>query len=221
MSIRVLEASVGVELLDRSGPHLQPTDHGRALAEHAAAISAEVRTFEARLSEGAARRGRRLLDLAVCLDIERHHSPALVREALCHDEYAVFAGARNPLGRRDDLEAADLADRPWLLGRNLGDVAAAWQAAWDRARRPPPVPTIETTSLEFCRQALATGPYLTVLPRGLVADDVAARRLQVIPVAEFAWERPIARYVRRTSLRKPGLRAIINALRTAARAWET
>jgi len=27
--------------------------------------------------------------------------------------------------------------------------------------------------------------------------------------------------VRRTSLRKPGLRAIITALRTAARAWET
>lgn len=161
------------------------------------------------------------LDLAVCLDIERRHSPGLVREVLCQDEYAVFAGARNPLGRRDDMTAADLAERPWLLGRNLGDVAAAWQSAWDRARLRPPTPVIETTSLEFCRQALAAGPYLTVLPRGLVASDVAARRLQVIPVAEFAWERPIALYLRRATPRSAALRAIISSLRAAARRWET
>lgn len=267
-SVRSLEASIGVELLDRSGTRLLPNARGLAFAEQAATITAAVQSLEARLREGSggqkpglrigasptatapvvtpavlgllrddtdlrvdvatglrrellAQLERGQLDLAVCLDIERQHSPALVREVLCHDEYAVFAGARNPLGRRDDLSASDLAGRPWLLGRNLGDVAAAWQAAWDRARLPPPTPVIETTSLEFCRQALAAGPYLTVLPRGLVASDVAARRLQVIPVVEFAWERPIALYVRRATPRTPMLRAIIAALRTAARNWET
>jgi len=78
-----------------------------------------------------------------------------------------------------------------------------------------------TTSLELCRQALATGSYLTVLPRGLVAGDVAARRLQVLPVAEFAWERPLALYVRRATPRIPALRAIITALRAAAHNWGT
>jgi len=73
----------------------------------------------------------------------------------------------------------------------------------------------------FCRQALAAGPYLTVLPRGLVASDVVTRRLQVIPVVEFAWERPIAVYVRRATPHTPVLRAIIAALRAAARNWET
>lgn len=267
-SIRSLEASVGVELLDRTGTRLQPNARGRAFAAQAVAVTTAVGQLETRIREGLGDVATRLrigasptatapvvtpavlgllreddslrvdvatglrrellaqleggqLDLAVCLDIERRHSPALVREVLCHDEYAVFAGARNPLGRRDDLTAADLADRPWLLGRNLGDVAAAWQSAWDRARLPPPSPVIETTSLEFCRQALATGPYLTVLPRGLVASDVAARRLQVIPVPEFAWERPIALYVRRAMPRTASLRAIIASLRTAARRWET
>lgn len=267
-SVRSLEASVGVELLDRSGTRLLPNAHGRVFAEQAVAITSAVDRLETRIHEGLGQAATRLrigasptatapvvtpavlallraddalrvdvatglrrellaqleggqLDLAVCLDIERRHSPALLREVLCDDEYAVFAGARNPLGRRDDLTAADLAERPWLLGRNLGDVAAAWQAAWDRARLRPPPPVIETTSLEFCRQALATGPYLTVLPRGLVAADVAARRLQVIPVAEFAWERPIALYLRRATPRTASLRAIIASLRAAARCWET
>lgn len=267
-SVRALEASVGVELFDRTGGRLTPNPQGSAIAGRAEAILAGVRDLESTLRSGAAEPGPRLrigasptatapvvtpavlgllrgddtlrlevatglrrellgqlerglLDLAVCLDIERQHAAALVREVLCHDEYAVFAGARNPLGRRDDLTVADLAGHPWLLGRNLGDVAAAWAAAWDRARRPPPTPVIETTSLEFCRQALATGPYLTILPRGLVAGDVNARRLQVIPVAEFAWERPIALYMRRSTPRTPALRAIIAALRMAARNWGT
>lgn len=267
-SVRGLETSVGLELLDRTGTRLRPNDHGRAFAAQAVAITAAVGQLETRIREGLGAVAARLrvgasptatapvvtpavlgllredgtvrvdvatglrrellaqledgqLDLAVCLDIEHRHSSALQREVLCHDEYAVFAGARNPLGRRDDLTAADLVDRPWLLGRNLGDVAAAWQSAWDRARLRPPSPVIETTSLEFCRQALATGPYLTVLPRGLVASDVAARRLQVIPVAEFAWERPIALYLRRATPRTAALRAIIPSLRAAARRWET
>jgi len=267
-SVRALEASVGIELFDRTGGRLAPTPEGTLLAAKAEGIVASARELESMLRPGAADRAPRLrvgssptptapvvtpavlgllrespslrvdiatglrrdllgqlergqLDLAVCLDIERQHSAALVREVLCHDEYAVFAGARNPLGRRDDLTAADLADRPWLLGRNLGDVAGAWAAVWERARLRPPVPVIETTSIEFCRQALASGPYLTILPRGLVAGDVNARRLQVIPVVEFAWERPIALYLRRATPRTPALRAIITALRAAASNWET
>ena len=132
----------------------------------------------------------------------------------------MFAGARNPLGRLDDVQAAELADRPWILGRNLGNVGEAWQAAWKRARRGPPLPVVEATSLEFCRQALARGPYLTILPRGLVAADVAARRLQGIPVAEFAWERPIALYTHRSVTRSKRLFDLMAALRTAAHAWQ-
>lgn len=227
--VRDLEATLCPGAADR-GPRLRigssPTATAPVVTPAVLGLLRENGTLRVDVATGLRREllgqlERGLLDLAVCLDIERQHSPALVREVLCSDEYAVFAGARNPLGRRDDLTAADLAGRPWLLGRNLGDVAAAWAAAWDRARLPPPTPVIETTSLEFCRQALATGPYLTILPRGLVAGDVNARRLQVIPVVEFAWERPIALYVRRATPRTPALRAIIAALRVAASNWGT
>lgn len=266
-SIRSLEASVGVTLLERTGRLVAPNEHGRLLVKRATAIAEQVQAFEGDLRQRLGHREGRLrvgtspsatapvvtpailallrdqpgthvdviaglrrellpqleqglLDIVVCLDIEPQHAATLAREILCHDEYAVFAGARNPLGRRDDVQAAELADRPWILGRNLGDVGEAWRAAWTRARREPPVPLVETTSLEFCRQALARGPYLTILPRGLVAVDVAARRLQVIPVAEFAWERPISLYTHRSVTRSKQLRDFMAALRTAAHAWQ-
>ncbi len=159
------------------------------------------------------------LDLAVCLDIEERHGRRLAREVLCHDEYAVVAGRRNPLGRRDDLQAAELADVPWILGRNLGDIAAAWAAVWAAAGRTAPLPSIETTSLEFCRLALRDSPYVTILPRSLIAGDVAARRLQIIPVVDFAWRRPIALYYRRRPAPAGDAELLISALRAAAADW--
>ncbi len=161
------------------------------------------------------------LDVAVCLDIEQHHDPGLTREVLCHDEYAVVAGRRNPLGRRDDVEVADLVDWPWILGRNLGDVAAAWRSVWASAGLPAPTPAVETSSLDFCRLALPDSRYLTILPRGLIAADVTARRLQIIPVSAFAWERPIALYYREPAARAAETAALIGALRAAAGLWRS
>ncbi len=172
------------------------------------------RELLAQLAEGR-------LDVAVCLDIEQHHDPRLTREVLCHDEYAVVAGRRNPLGRRDDVEVADLVDCPWILGRNLGDVAAPGSPSG-------PVPAclhrrqrIETSSLDFCRLALPDSRYLTILPRGLIAADVTARRLQIIPVSAFAWERPISLYYRGSAARAAETAGLIAALRAAAGHWRS
>ena len=140
---------------------------------------------------------------------------------LCDDEYAVVAGRRHPLGRRDDVETADLAEWPWILGRNLGDVATAWESVWRDAGLPAPVPVLETNSLDFCRLALRESQLLTILPRGLVAADVAAKRLQIIPVADFAWDRPISLYRLRSAGTAPALEALIAELRRAAAAWRS
>lgn len=52
-SVRSLEASIGVELLDRSGTRLLPNARGLAFAEQAATITAAVQSLEARLREGS------------------------------------------------------------------------------------------------------------------------------------------------------------------------
>lgn len=161
------------------------------------------------------------LDAVVCLDIEEHRDRSLRREVLCDDEYAVVAGRRHPLCRRDDVETADLAAWPWILGRNLGDVASAWESVWNDAGLPAPVPAMETNSLDFCRLALRDSQYLTILPRGLVAADVVARRLQIIPVADFAWDRPISLYRLRTAASGPALESLVAELRRAATAWRS
>jgi DNA-binding transcriptional LysR family regulator len=161
------------------------------------------------------------LDAVVCLDIEEHRDRTLKREVLCDDEYAVVAGRRHPLCRRDDVETADLVEWPWILGRNLGDVASAWESVWKDDGLPAPVPVMETNSLDFCRLALRDSQCLTILPRGLVAADVVARRLQIIPVADFAWDRPISLYRLRSAAMSPPLESLVTELRRAAEAWRS
>jgi DNA-binding transcriptional LysR family regulator len=80
---------------------------------------------------------------------------------------------------------------------------------------------METNSLDFCRLALRDSQYLTILPRGLVAADVVARRLQIIPVADFAWDRPISLYRLRTAASGPALESLVAELRRAAAAWRS
>ena len=48
-SVRSLEASVGVELLDRSGTRLRPNERGRAFAEQAATIAAAMQSLASAL----------------------------------------------------------------------------------------------------------------------------------------------------------------------------
>jgi LysR family carnitine catabolism transcriptional activator len=154
------------------------------------------------------------LDLCICLDTEPASEPGLVRESLGMQSYGVVANANHPLARRRRrVTAADLAACEWILGTQLGAVEAGWRHAFQAAGQRVPLPTLHTSSLEFCRNALRSGLRLSVLPLQLVEDELERNELRLLTAPGFRWQRPLALY-RRRGVRVPPVLAA--ALRKAA-----
>ena len=157
------------------------------------------------------------LDLCVCVDTDSSEARGLQRELLGQQSYGVIANANHPLCRKRTCTARDLTRSDWILGSNLGAVERAWQESFARAGLAAPVPTLVTSSLEFCRNTLRSSERLSVLPLALVEADLDRGDLQVLHVPDFHWQRPLALYRRRGA--KPQLElqaALLEALRRAA-----
>lgn len=166
------------------------------------------------------------LDLCVCVDTETSAAKGLQREALGQQAYGVIANGNHPLCRKRNVSARDLARNEWILGSNLGTVETAWREAFIQAGLPAPVPTLVTSSLEFCRNTLRSSERLSVLPLALVEADLDRGDLRVLPVPGFHWQRPLALYRRRganpqTALREALLRAAEREARLARRASQS
>jgi DNA-binding transcriptional LysR family regulator len=260
-SIRALEETLGVRLLDRGAKAVSPTAYGQLLLPTARGIERDAQAFRDRLdalrratparvrlgaspaavdiAAAAVLRLRRLrpqlqiavltgihttlaaqllageLDAFVCMDNEDEQHPALASEVLAHDEYRIVARAGHPLAKLRRVRADQLHGHPWILGRDLGAVERGWRHAFEHAGGPPPA-AIETTSLEFCRRALASSDHLSVLPVRLVAAELAAGTLQCLDTEDFRWRRPIALHYRRDEIPGAGTLAAIDALHAAA-----
>lgn len=154
------------------------------------------------------------LDLCVCVDTESSNAKGLHREALGQQTYGVIANANHPWCRKRSVTARDLARSEWILGSNLGAVEAAWRESFTQASLTPPEPTLVTSSLEFCRNALRSSERLSVLPLALVEADLDRGDLRVLAVPGFHWQRPLALYRRRGA--KPPHGALLEALHRAA-----
>lgn len=153
------------------------------------------------------------LDLCVCLDTEDGRFPGLQREDLGQQSYAILANANHPLSRRRTVPVRDLARCEWMLGTNLGEVQTAWAAIFTDAGLPAPEPSLTTSSLEFCRNALRSSLRLAVLPLALVEAELDRGELRVLAAPRCRWQRPLALYTRRGTRQDSPL---VPALRRAA-----
>lgn len=266
-ALRLLEADLGVRLLDREAGAPRPTAFGLMLLEFARRVTRDEGEFRARLqqvrtaSRGevrigtsatvaaslvtpatelmlAAHRGvvvsvvdglqpslapavaRGELDLAVFIrTLDEPLAPALTVETLSQQEYRVVAGAAHPLANAGTAPTlAQLAAAAWVQGANSGDIEAAWLEAFDAAGVAPPEPALVTSSVEFCRELLRRGRYLSVLPLGLIAGDLASGRLTALAAPGIEWQRPVNLVYRADAIREPAVLATIRALHEVAEA---
>lgn len=112
------------------------------------------------------------IDLFVCIDNEDDLADGLAKEVLLHDEYRVVCAATHPLAKAAGVSAATLREYGWILGRNLGEIEQAWLRSFEHAGVPAPKTIIETTSVEFCKHAVQSSAYLTVLPAQLIVTEL-------------------------------------------------
>jgi len=162
---------------------------------------------------------RQEIDVAVYIRTDQGDAlmEGLATETLTHQDYRLIAARSHRLthsGRALDL--ADLDGCEWVLGANSGDVEAAWREVFDSAGLPLPQPSLVTTSIEFCRGVLMRGQHLSVLPLGLIEQDIASGQLVSLPAQAFQWQRPVAMTYRTGSMQDSRVLAAIRALHQVA-----
>jgi DNA-binding transcriptional LysR family regulator len=86
-------------------------------------------------------------------------------EVLFEDPLVVVTGLNNPLVRRRTIEFAELLDEPWTLQPRENNFGAFAMDAFRAAGFAPPRITVATTSSNLRGEMLATGRYLTMVPR--------------------------------------------------------
>jgi DNA-binding transcriptional LysR family regulator len=122
------------------------------------------RTLAGEVARGA-------LDLAVCNRPWEGVAPGLAATAVLQECFVVACRAGHPVLARAADRAA-LLDHPWALPPREG---VLWQRLVDlflRAGLEPPVPAVETDSVQVLRGLLARAGFLSFLPRRLLTGEL-------------------------------------------------
>jgi DNA-binding transcriptional LysR family regulator len=117
--------------------------------------------------------------------VSRMYTPASEEhsvEMLFEDPLVVVTGPNNPLARRRKIDPAELLDEPWTLQPRENNFGAFALDALHAAGLSAPRITVATTSSNLRGEMLATGRYLTMVPRYWVLLPRRHPTLRVLPV---------------------------------------
>ena len=113
---------------------------------------------------------------------ELHFADDLNVEILFDEELVVVAGQQSPWARRRKINLADLAHEPWLLTSpdnwNYVMVAEAFRACGLEM----PTITLKTLSIHLRTNLLASGRFITALPRSVLRLYAEPLSLKILPV---------------------------------------
>jgi len=138
-------------------------------------------------------------------------------EKLFEDETVVVVGMESRWARSRNIDLADLVNEEWILPppdtTNSMVVMEAFRA---RGLRPPTTRFV-TYSVTLRTSLLATGRYVTVLPRSMMSLYARRMALKVLPIklAERAWPVVVARLKNRTL--NPAAQIFIEHLRAGVK----
>jgi len=103
-------------------------------------------------------------------------------EVLFEDPLVVVTGPNNPLARRRRIEFAELLDEPWTMQPRENSFGSFAMDAIRASGFAPPRLTVATTSSNLRGEMLATGRYLTMVPRYWVMLPRRHPSLRILPV---------------------------------------
>jgi len=124
----------------------------------------------------------RKVELALSLVTGAEAGADLVVETLFDDHFVVVAGSQSPWAHRRKIELAELANEPWTLLPSDSIASAVAVEAFRARGLEPPRTTLITPSLNLRNRLLATGRFLTVLPRFALLLPGKDPALKALPV---------------------------------------
>jgi DNA-binding transcriptional LysR family regulator len=103
-------------------------------------------------------------------------------EILFEDEAIIAAGADSQWARRRKLTLADLRDASWVGTSRETLTRTLLDRAYRTANLPPPAMRVMTFSVQLRAHLLATGDFLTAMPKSMLKLNPECRGLKELPV---------------------------------------
>ena len=157
------------------------------------------------------------LDLFLSIEMDKISHPDVTKEVLGYECFSLIASSAHPAAVSDNPSLRELAQYPWIMGRNLGELAPEVDQFFLADNLDPPKSVIYTTSLTFALQAIATPPYIGILPRSIVATYLSQGKLTLLNDRQISWKRPMVLVYSKQRPLTPAILSVINALYGAAK----
>lgn len=103
-------------------------------------------------------------------------------ETLFRDEAVVAAGTNSRWARRRKITLSDLRHASWVGTSQETLTRTLLGRAYQTANVPPPAMRVMTFSVQLRAYLLATGDFLTAIPKSMLKLNPECRRLQELPV---------------------------------------
>jgi DNA-binding transcriptional LysR family regulator len=158
----------------------------------------------------------RKVDLAVLHIVGPRVGEHLDAEILFHEPHVVAAGVKNPWIRRRGMSLADLMSEPWTLpppDTLFGSVVAeAFRSCGLDVPR-----TAVISSLPVRNALLATGRFLTMVPRVVLRFPVRNLELKALPIDLPTTRRPVGIITLKNRTLSPAAQLFIDCAREIAK----
>jgi len=156
------------------------------------------------------------LDLIVGRLPEFRFRDELALEPIYAETSVIVVRMGHPLLHRRRLTLATCAGAPWILPPPETTLRRQVERAFHDAGLAAPRPAVESLSILTNRALLTATDMIGVLPEQVVAEDVAAGRLAILPVALPTTAGPVGIGTRRDGILSPAAEALCAALRAAS-----
>jgi len=206
------ELRVGCSEYAASGPVLAVVDrltrqHPRMVFD---VVTAPVLSLYRDLTE-------RKLELVITRLVDFADRRNMKVESLFDDDIVPVAAAQNRWTRRRRIDLAELVDEPWTLPPRDTGLGAFADDAFRARGLSPPQATVITYSMHMCHQLLATGRFLTMLPRYTLMLPGKHPSLKALPVELANAHGPMAIITLKNRALSPLAELFINTTRAVAR----
>jgi LysR family transcriptional regulator of gallate degradation len=143
------------------------------------------------------------------------------QEALFDDTLSVACRAGHPCTRTAPLALRDVAAGPWVVPLPNTVTRASFEAAFQSEDIGLPPARLEMHNPMAVRSILLASDYLALLSPHQIRAETASGQLAVLPIVLRGTQRTIGLTSRRDASPSPGVEALRQALRAAARAFGT
>jgi DNA-binding transcriptional LysR family regulator len=133
----------------------------------------------------------RKVDLAIVHAINMPDRKLMQVEELLQDPHVVVAGAHHPIVRRRSVNLAQLIDESWVLPLPQQPYGTVVAEAF-RAHGLPVPPSVVGSTLPVRTTLLATGRFLSMVPRIVMQFPPKSRLLRTLPIELPMTTRPLA-----------------------------